>query len=245
MAVCPHCGAPAEGREQCPACGALISGGEIELELAEPLPEPAPERPPDPVPERPPPLARPPDTRSWQERQAASVRDYWRVVRLPVVLILGWFTASHLVLGSTWVFIDHVNLALHEGGHFMFGLFGETMHFLGGTLGQLLFPAAFALYFWFGQRDRFAAVACAWWFGENFIGIARYMADAPTQALPLVGGNVHDWNHLLGQWGLLDSAGTIAGALRLLGIVIMLATLALLGYWTARPDAYDEPLAEP
>ena len=38
--------------------------------------------------------------------------------------------------------LDHANLAFHEAGHPIFGIFGWTMGLLGGTLGQLVFPIA-------------------------------------------------------------------------------------------------------
>lgn len=160
---------------------------------------------------------------------------YWRVARLPILALLAWFTASHVWFGASWVFIDYVNLALHEAGHLLFRPFGDTAHFLGGTLGQLLFPVAFTVYFARWRKDAFAAVATTWWFGENFMGIARYMADAPAQALPLVGGGIHDWNYLFVKWEMLDKAYLVARYTRWAGIAIMLPALGFLIYRTLVP----------
>ncbi len=179
---------------------------------------------------------------SYAQQQEATRRLYWRLTRIPVLLVLGWFTLSHLALGSVWVFIDGVNLALHEAGHPMFRWAGDTVYFLGGTIGQLLWPAAFAVYFGYKQRQRFASLACLWWFGENFINIARYVRDAPVMELPLVGGDTHDWNHLLDKWHLLNSADSIADGLWLLGALTMLTTLIYMVWITVHPS--KDELAE-
>ena len=58
--------------------------------------------------------------------------------------------AVWLVFGYRYHFIDGVNLLFHEAGHVFFGILGQTMHFLGGTLGQLVFPVVTAVHF---RRD--------------------------------------------------------------------------------------------
>ncbi len=187
-------------------------------------------------------ISGPKPSQSYAEKEHEVRQIYWWVTRVPVLLLLGWFTLSHLALSSDWVFVDHVNLLFHEAGHYMFMWGGDGLHALGGTLGQLMWPAICAGYFWFKQRQRFAAVACVWWFGENFINIARYIADAPVEALPLVGGGSHDWGFLLRRWDLYSSVTEIASACRWIGTITMLTTLAYLVYVTLRPS--QEELAE-
>jgi hypothetical protein len=98
-----------------------------------------------------------------------------------------------------------------------------------------MWPAGFAAYFHLKQQNRFATLVCVWWFGENLIGIGRYMADAAFEELALVGGDVHDWNFLFGRWGLLSSGQEIGAAARWIGALVMVASLALLAKWTVRP----------
>jgi len=184
----------------------------------------------------------PKESKSYAEKEESVRRQYWTLTRVPVLLILGAFTMSHLWLSSQWVFIDGVNVVFHEAGHFVLSWAGDTVYFLGGTLGQLAWPGGLALYFWFKRRERFAATACAWWFGENLVNIARYMRDAPYEELPLVGGDTHDWNHLFGKWHMLGKAESMANTFRFVGAVVMLGTLGYLVYVTIRPSA-DE-LAE-
>jgi hypothetical protein len=114
------------------------------------------------------------------------------------------------------VLLDHANLLFHEAGHPLVGLFSSRVEPSGGTIGQLVFPCVLAVSFWRkGQALGFAA-ACIWFF-ENWFNIARYMADARSLELPLVGGGDHDWNTILTRWDLLQYDTRIAAVLKLSG----------------------------
>jgi hypothetical protein len=116
-----------------------------------------------------------------------------------------------------WIpILDHTNLALHEAGHLIFGVFGSTAELYGGTLGQLVFPLAAMATFWWRRRPGELAV-CGAWLCENLFNIARYMADARAQELPLAGGGQHDWLHIFSRWGMLEADTTVARATRVLG----------------------------
>jgi hypothetical protein len=149
--------------------------------------------------------------------------------RLLVLAPVAWWT---LTLGSgaaRWCFLDYVNLAFHEAGHLFLAFAGTTMHFLGGTLGQLAVPLALAARFlFFGERQTFGAALCLWWCGQSLINVSIYMADARELALPLVGGGDHDWNELFFRFGLLaePSVRKIAGATHAAGLAVMLLGLA-------------------
>ncbi len=133
------------------------------------------------------------------------------------VTTLGFGTLVYLLRTDKdgFIFIDHANLVFHEAGHPLFGLFGPTLGLYGGTLGQLVFPIVALGSFWMQRETGGFAVAGAWLF-ENFFNIARYMADARAQLLPLVGGGEHDWTNIFSRWGVLSSdtliAGRVAGA---------------------------------
>lgn len=131
-----------------------------------------------------------------------------------------------LIFGYHYHFVDGVNLLIHEAGHIFFSPFGRTIYFLGGTLGQLIFPALFVGYFW-KRRQRFEAFVVAIWFAESLMYAARYIGDARRMALPLVGGNIHDWNWLLSRWGMLDKAEELGSFVHLLASLV--AIVALLG----------------
>jgi hypothetical protein len=152
------------------------------------------------------------------------------VLRALLVAFLAYWTARLGSGAQQGCFLDLVNLPFHEAGHLFFAPLGQTMHFLGGTLGQLLVPAGLAMYFLLKRREPFAAAACAWWFGENFVNIAVYMADARDLALPLVGGGDHDWNNLFYTFGLLgqDSVATVSSWTHRFGTLTMVVSLAWL-----------------
>jgi hypothetical protein len=134
--------------------------------------------------------------------------------------------AIWLVFGYRYHFIDGVNLAFHEAGHLFLGPFGQTIHVLGGTIGQLFFPAACAAHF-LRQRRRFEAAICGVWFGESTMYVAEYLGDAKDMLLPLVGGHIHDWNWLLSRWGLLFQCRTIAAGVHVVASGIVGASLGL------------------
>lgn len=156
-----------------------------------------------------------------------------------------WVVFALLVVYSLWLifayeyhFIDNVNLAFHEAGHIFLTPFGETMHFLGGTIGQLVFPVAVMVHFW-RQEKLFEVLIGGIWLAESLMYAAEYMADAKPQVLPLVGGGVHDWNFLFSKWGLLESSAFIAGLIHVLASLFLLACLGLMLvflYQNARED---------
>lgn len=141
-----------------------------------------------------------------------------------MLLVLLLLYVAWLVFAYRYHFIDGVNLLLHEAGHMIFGVLGRTMHFLGGTLGQLFFPAAFVYYF-YRRGQRFESFVVGIWLCESLMYTAEYMGDAKAMRLPLVGGHIHDWNYLLAKWGMLNHAVDLGRTLHILasiGAIIML-----------------------
>jgi hypothetical protein len=115
--------------------------------------------------------------------------------------------------------LHRVNLVFHEFGHPAFSFFGRTMSILGGTLGQLLIPLIVTVAFW-RQRDALGFAVGGFWFFENFLDVAVYMADAQVLLLPLIGGlgsESHDWRNLFMIWGVLGKTQVIAGTTEVLG----------------------------
>jgi hypothetical protein len=136
------------------------------------------------------------------------------------LLVYGLYDLSHAARGSLLAGVD---LAIHETGHLVFGPFGEFIGFAGGTLFQLIMPLLFVGYFW-RRDDRHAASVALWWVGQNCGHIATYVADARAQELPLVGGGEHDWAYLLGRLGLLAHDQGIAGTIRTVGFLLVVAS---------------------
>jgi len=104
---------------------------------------------------------------------------------IPWLSFYAWFVFYAWRAHGDPLFIDAANMVTHEAGHPLFGYLGETMHLWGGTILQLLIPAALAASF-VRMRELMGTTFCAFMFFENFLGIATYMADARAQELPLV-----------------------------------------------------------
>lgn len=130
--------------------------------------------------------------------------------------------------------VDHANLLFHEAGHLIIGLFSERLETYGGTIGQLVFPVVLAVSFW-RQGQTLAFAGAMFWFFENWLNIARYMADARRQVLPLVGGGDHDWHRILSRWHLLQHDVAIATAVKTVGWMGMIAVCAWV-FWRAWQD---------
>lgn len=157
--------------------------------------------------------------------------DNWAPV--PQFALAAYWILAALILwlahtGERWVWVlDNANLAFHEAGHPIFSILGERITVYGGTLGQLCFPLAAAWSF----RRQGASTSFAFsmlWLGENLFNIARYMADARAQILPLVGNGEHDWTEIFSRWHVLGSDIFIAGIVRVIGWGIVLGAGAWL-----------------
>jgi hypothetical protein len=170
--------------------------------------------------------SRPPVTRD----QVVDERREWRPVASSTLLSvlgggawIGWKAST----GERWVpLLDGANLAFHEAGHLVYGVFGSTLALYGGTLGQLTFPIVCLAIFW-SRRESTSVSVCAIWLAQNVCNIARYVADARAQELPLAGGGEHDWNNILSRWGVLRSDLRFGETLHAIGIV----GIAVAGAW--------------
>jgi ABC-type Fe3+ transport system permease subunit len=154
-----------------------------------------------------------------------------RLALTAALAIYGWIC---LRSPDTYRWLDSLDLAIHETGHLVFGFDGETLAVLGGTLLQLLVPMAFTEALWH-QGDRHGATVPLWWLGQSCWNVARYVRDARTQALPLVGGGEHDWTWLLSHWGVLARDQAIGRTVYLAGVLCYLA--AIVGGWLALQSA--------
>jgi hypothetical protein len=162
----------------------------------------------------------------------------WTAVSTPAWIAWAIFYAGFLLYAfintSGFLFVDNVNLVVHEGGHALFGWFGATLGLMGGTLLQWLVPALLAAYFFY-HRQTAGFVFCSFFFFENMLYTATYMADARAEALPLVSlrdsdSAEHDWNTMFGWWGVLNYDTRIAGSVRFIGWIGMIGIVGWLGY---------------
>ncbi|MGB9232972.1 MAG: hypothetical protein WCC04_01035 [Terriglobales bacterium] len=168
--------------------------------------------------------------------ELSGAREPWRPISRWAVgawlVFYAFFLAYAFGMHGGYLFIDSANLVVHEGGHLLFGWFGRTIGLWGGTILQWMVPLLLAAYF-FRQRQPGAFVFCLFFFFENWLYTATYMADARTMALPLVTTGdsdfvEHDWNTIFSSLGLLQYDTTIAAIVRALAWCGMLACVAWL-----------------
>ncbi len=157
----------------------------------------------------------------------------WSAISRPAAAAWVIFYAGFLVYAfrehGAFLVIDFANLVVHEGGHMMFGWFGPTLGIWGGTILQWSVPALLAGYFFF-ERQLAAYTFCIFFFFENMLYTATYMADARDMALPLVsaGGSdyvEHDWHTIFTRMGVLQYDTLVAGIVRTCGWFGMLAVV--------------------
>ena len=179
----------------------------------------------------------------------------WEPVSRPA--LVGWliFYAGFLIYAlhanCGMLFIDLANLIVHEGGHNLFRWFGPTLGLWGGTLLQWLVPFLLAAYF-FTHRQTTGFVFALFFFFENWLYTATYMADARAQVLPLVTTGdpefaEHDFFRIFSDLGVLNYDTKIAAVVRLLGWCGMIAVvvwLALRPTGKAKQSEEDAELGE-
>jgi hypothetical protein len=164
--------------------------------------------------------------------------DLTRGAKLVLTAGLAVYGVFILLNPSHYSILDSVDLAIHEAGHVFFGLFGEFIGFLGGTLFQLIVPLTFLGYFVY-HKNLFAASVVLWWVAQNLWNISIYVKDARTLALPLVGGGEHDWEYILRKTGMLHADQEIGNAFVAVGVLLFIVSIAL-GFL----KAFDPPVEQ-
>ncbi len=141
------------------------------------------------------------------------------------------------------MFLDGVNLIIHEAGHVLWRLFGEFLYFLGGSLTQILVPLVFVVYFW-RSNQRFAACMAAFWTATSLFNLSVYVGDARAMELPLLGGdNVeHDWNWILSNLNALNADHVLSSIVYATGLLYLVLSVAG-GLYFAKGDKNPLPWA--
>jgi hypothetical protein len=155
----------------------------------------------------------------------------------------GLFLLYVVVTSQYFLFIDFVNLVIHEGGHLLFSWGGDTLTLYGGTLLQWLVPFLLATYF-YSKRQTTGYAFSLFFFFENWRYTSYYMADARAQELPLVsvggGGDeedMHDFYRIFSNWGVLGHDTQIAAITRTCAWIGMLGVVAWLAWRTFRAES--------
>jgi hypothetical protein len=162
--------------------------------------------------------------------------DDWKPVSRPASWLALVFYVCFLLYAASdrsgFLVLDYANLAIHEAGHPLFGVFAGphevgfpyALMILGGTLLELLVPASCAIAF-FRRREIPGLTFCLFWFFENFLYIGHYMATARTMDIQLVGSGDHDWEILFSRSNLLVHDQAIGHTVQAFGWFGMVAVV--------------------
>jgi hypothetical protein len=158
------------------------------------------------------------DVESW--------KTLWRyVVGVVACAAIGYFP---YVQQRRVPLLGGVDLGFHELGHMLTYAFSDVITAIMGSVFQVAVPLGLAAYFGLKRRDLLATGLCLAWAGAGAADVSVYIADGPFQRLPLIGGS-HDWAYLLGPaaFDSMDKAASIAGTVKLLGALLILAGFAM------------------
>lgn len=186
------------------------------------------------------------DARAWSEG-----RSPWLRAALLVYLI--YAGAQHVaggVQGAYRSWFAGITLAFHELGHVLAAPLGTTPMLLGGSVLQLLVPAAAGAYLLLRQHDWFGLAVCGVWLSTSLFELAAYIDDANRGQLPLVGLGedvVHDWDALLTHFQLLNQAQKLASGTFALGLLTLVGSAGfalwlLVEMWKVRSPCERPPL---
>jgi hypothetical protein len=169
---------------------------------------------------------------------------WWRaggrnIVSAVVSAGIGWFA---FVADRPVPILDWFDLGVHEAGHMIGFALPELLMFMAGSFAQIAFPVAMAAYFLGVRRDPASGGFCLAWAGTSAWDVSVYVADAPVQALPLIGGGQHDWAFIFGHFGAIDQADRVAGFIETCGAVMVLIGMAVALAPLARRRGDAEPV---
>ncbi len=152
-----------------------------------------------------------------------------------LIILVSFFTYQLLSSPTPFIFIDNLNLLIHEAGHLIFFFFGQFIDVLAGSVFQILIPCLFFFYF-FKRKEYFSLSFVLFWIADNIINVSVYMKDAVPMSLPLLGGDnvFHDWNYLFTVMHLLPISFFIGQGFYILGILLLLTSIIGMIFFTIK-----------
>ncbi|MDB5160076.1 MAG: hypothetical protein JWO99_339 [Candidatus Saccharibacteria bacterium] len=140
------------------------------------------------------------------------------------ILSFGPFNANNILLSG----MQFIDFGVHEASHLVFFFLPSVLVASAGSIGEIIF-AGLILTATIKGKSYFATVFASLWVMLAFRSAGVYMADARTQAIPLIGPGEtvkHDWNYVFGQLGLLHQDTIIGGTFITIGVAIGVVGLA-------------------
>jgi hypothetical protein len=165
-----------------------------------------------------------------EAREWAAGRSW--LVRAPLLLYLAYALARYAADDDNASIFAGLTLGLHELGHLLFGFLPFFLVALAGSAVEVIVPILGMIMF-LRQPDYFGIGVLGCWLSYNLFGIGRYIADSRAQEgvyVTVGGGDAqHDWEYILDSVGLLQQDVAIGALVKLLAVVVGLASLG----WSA------------
>jgi hypothetical protein len=117
---------------------------------------------------------------------------------------------------------------IHEAAHIVLMFLPSIFVASAGSLSEIGFTSLL-VFAAVRAKAWFAGIFASLWLMLAFTSAGNYMADARTQAMPLIGPGAdpkHDWFFVFSELGVLDADVTIGTTVRIIGAII--GALALL-----------------
>lgn len=137
--------------------------------------------------------------------------------------------------------INNFLLIVHEAGHTFFSIFGSRIiTIIGGSLNEILLPLLIVIFTLFNRYIKGTQFSL-YLLGTAWFSVAFYVADGSERKLPLIGNlgkESHDWYNILRHWNLLESDGSIALVMVIIGTFIYIAALSV-PLWLKRYETAD------
>ena len=154
------------------------------------------------------------------------------------VYIVGWICFVYLFIQilsfraeySTNILLSglyFIEFGVHEATHLIMAFLPAIWVAAAGSIGEIAFTVLILVAAIKGKAY-FATVFAGLWIMLAMNNVGRYMADARSQLLPLIGPGEtvqHDWHYVFGQLGWLSVDTAIGGTVRGIGIAIGAAAL--------------------
>jgi hypothetical protein len=161
----------------------------------------------------------------------------------PVLYLLLWLFFAYLfisILSFNQAGISNpvlqvmyfIQFGIHEVAHLGLMFAPVVIVASEGSMAELLFTSVVA-FVAFRAKAYFAGIFGLLWFMLAAKSAGNYMADARSQALPLIGPgqNIkHDWNAVFTELGLLSADQAIGGIVTWIGVIVA-AIGMLFGLW--------------
>ena len=131
--------------------------------------------------------------------------------------------STNLILSGMYL----IDFGVHEVSHLAVFFLPAIFVATAGSIGEVSFTVLL-LFAALKAKSYFAAVFTGLWVMLGLMSAGRYMADARTQTLPLIGPGEtvqHDWHFVFAQLGWLNADKFIGGTVQTIGIIIGIISL--------------------